>query len=366
MFSLVRNFLRLIAALFGFVVLVILIVVSLFEMDFTVETSGLIQPENLTLVRANKSGIVREILVEEGQQVEEGQLLIRLDDSEEKTRLNQLEKDLDIARISLQRELKGLRALETNLKNDYEIAMANLTLARADHERVVALDRLCLSAYRDLMNLPANPGRVPYEVKMREANVEVAMANVRTARVNLSQVEAKKAETEALKKKMERIEEEVRFTEESLAETEIHAPCEGKVLTPELEQLRGRNVSKGEAVLAIGGLGSWIVKAALGEKDVFKIREGQLAKVSLEAHSEHETFEARVERVSLSPIGGEANPSYLTVIGLEDPKEKEANPLRHGLRAKVRIVIDRGRIVSLLLKKLKRTKGLVEGTNIHL
>lgn len=78
--------------------------------------SGYVTPRRRATVAAKITGQVKELLVEEGMVVEEGQVLARLDDAQATARHEAAQAELDVARAALQEIAANLRLAQANLE----------------------------------------------------------------------------------------------------------------------------------------------------------------------------------------------------------------------------------------------------------
>jgi len=103
--------------------------------------SGQLSAENSVMVKSEDDGMVAEVLFEEGQEVEEGQILFRLRNGEQAARLREAEANLALAREVYNRTHKLLRQdAASQAKRDEAAASlavekARVELARVEFER---------------------------------------------------------------------------------------------------------------------------------------------------------------------------------------------------------------------------------------
>lgn len=103
--------------------------------------SGQLSAENSVMVKSEDDGMVAEVLFEEGQEVEEGQILFRLRNGEQLARLREAEANLALAREVYDRTHKLLRQdAASQAKRDeaaasLAVAKARVQLARVEFER---------------------------------------------------------------------------------------------------------------------------------------------------------------------------------------------------------------------------------------
>ena len=95
-FRFVRSFLLVILVLVGCLLVLACVLSWYFSMDLTVESKGIIEPRHRYRVKAEITGIIQQIHVRQGQQVEKGEPLVTLDDTDWRTQLQQAEKDLEV------------------------------------------------------------------------------------------------------------------------------------------------------------------------------------------------------------------------------------------------------------------------------
>ncbi|MBI4723145.1 MAG: efflux RND transporter periplasmic adaptor subunit [Candidatus Stahlbacteria bacterium] len=313
-FDFVRRFLQIIILIFICFIGIGIGFIFIFKCDVTVDAVGIIQPQDLTIVRAERPGIICEIFVKEGEFVKKGQLLIKLDNSEALYTLRKLEKELSIANLSF-------------------------TIAKSTLERTISLYELSSSVYKNLISIK-----------------EDTTAN------SIYEIAVKHAEELACKKRIEQIQDEIKTVQDNLIKTEIHSPVDGMVLTGELNQLKGKYVGVGEDILVLATTELWVVKAIIPEKHISKIKIGDVAKVMLEAYPEYGTFTGYVEEIPILPLTRDGIPVYSTTIKL---KSVDLNSYKYGLRAKVKIIMKRGRIVSIIIDKLHKARGQVDKSSLH-
>ncbi len=91
------------------------------DLVLTVNATGAIAPAQTAKLSFDTPGIVQEVLVEEGQPVQAGQLLARQDDSGQKLAVSQAEANLNVAQLTLQQVMappsdKDIAVAEANIK----------------------------------------------------------------------------------------------------------------------------------------------------------------------------------------------------------------------------------------------------------
>jgi hemolysin D len=121
------------------VLMVVLIVWAFFaQLDIVAVAQGRLVPQTyVKIVQPAEAGIIREILVEEGDRVEQGQVLVRLDPTVNAVDSAAVERELSLQRLQLRRiesELGGATTLE-RLPDDAAELYAQVEAQRQSHRQ---------------------------------------------------------------------------------------------------------------------------------------------------------------------------------------------------------------------------------------
>ena len=145
--------------------------VELGDVEVVVDETGVVEPETQVIVKSQVAAEVREILVNEGDPVAEGQVIAVLDP----TRVQQ---DVDSRAAQVDSALAGVRKSEVMLTQSGGTSGAGLAKARA------AIDsaRAALSIARE--------GKRPEEITQAEQRVAQATGDLASARAQLAQLQA--------------------------------------------------------------------------------------------------------------------------------------------------------------------------------
>jgi multidrug efflux pump subunit AcrA (membrane-fusion protein) len=280
--------------------------------DESIVAEGRLEPSSYAEMAFNAGGIVGEVLVSEGEQVKEGQVIARLENSEslqaevaraEEAAL-QAQQSFNGAEgqalIDLAAAYEGYRVAQQSM-DDYDIpgefagmtpseavsAMKDkLDEARANYEPYMgykptdkyvrelqkrlddawadynqAVNWMELQADLDAAKAKLDNTRSDYDnlVAGDEANVKaVALAQFEAAQANLTAAKA------------------------ALTDVELRAPFDGTVAG--LDVRVGETVAAGQKVASVADFSDWVVKTTdLTELDVVKVEEGQAVTVTLDA-----------------------------------------------------------------------------------
>lgn len=270
----------------------------------TAAASGKIEPDVQVEVKSRVAGQVVEVLVKEGDTVEAGQLLVRLDPTD-------AERDLAEARVARDR-----------VKAD--LAAANASVAVAE------LERKNSQTSQEVAEKSAEMGLGSTDAARTAAHsTKVAGANITLRRAQLSSTQAQLKAAELA----------VQDAETRLKETQIYAPIAGTVLDVAVEKgtlvsSALTNVSGGSAVMTLADLSNLRIIGAIDEAQIGRVAPGQRVDIRVDAYGDR-VFQGVVDRVS--PLGKEVS-SVVTFDVEIIVKDKDASLLRSGMSADVEIV----------------------------
>ena len=278
--------------------------------------SGTIEPHVQVEVKSRGSGEVIEVMVEEGQTVQAGDLLFRLDPTDAE---------------------RAVREARTTLRRvQAELVQSRASLSAAEVERENA------DANRDTSARGADLGLVA---------AETSRTAVATARGAGATVEMRRGQLAASQAQLEAARLAVDEAQRRLTETRIYAPMSGTALAVAIE--RGSivssaltNVSGGTALVTIADLSDLRVVGAIDEAQIGRVKVGQPVTIRVDAYPDR-TFAGQVARVS--PLGQTVTNvvTFDVEIVVDDPN---ASLLRSGMSADLEI--ETGRSEGALLVPL--------------
>lgn len=228
------------------------------RMDLTarVSASGKIETTRKVDVSASTSGKVIHLPVREGDQVEAGQLLFRIDPTPTKTLVAQFQ--------------AGIRSAKANIV----VAEANREQAKIEYERQKAL---------------------------HERNV-VAEEVVQRAR---SAYDVEIARTNAAKEEIARLEAQLENARHDLTKVNVHADISGVITKLNIHE--GENAfvgtfnNPGTVLMTISDLNHMEAWVEVDETDVISLRVGQEAEILVDAYPDT-VFHGVIDRIGNSPI----------------------------------------------------------------
>ena len=207
--------------------------------EIIVSATGAVKPIDRIEIKSKASGMIEELPVEEGDVIQKGDLIARLDQKDERAEVEQAQANLDIAKA--------------------ELKQAEHTYGRRDQ----LFQRGLISEE---------------ELGVIELNLAIAKGKLIQAKT-------------ALERATER-----------LAEAIVLAPIDGIILQKYVEEGQiitsgVSNVSGGTPIADLADMSSVHIEAGIDEIDIGKIEEGQIALVIAEAYPERR-FRGEIVRIS--------------------------------------------------------------------
>lgn len=279
------------------------------EMGESLLAFGVVKPAaggEITVTSAVQ-GVIREVHISIGSQVEEGDNLFTLDDSSTVLKLEKAKNSLRLAEIQLEELKKGPNPQDVSIaKINVEQASSNLSFVQEKlAERETQVDKL----QAELESLPEDSEEredLIKEIEKAKEQVEATQRDVinadnqyKLAKERLAGVENKISDTD-IKQAEIRVEQaklDLIELEDQLKALEINAPSSGIVI--EIKVGPGDGVSSNTNMLTILDMEKLQVEAYLDEIDVIKVEKGQEVKLIFDAYTLEE-FTGRVNHISLN------------------------------------------------------------------
>ncbi|MCB9661679.1 MAG: efflux RND transporter periplasmic adaptor subunit [Sandaracinaceae bacterium] len=285
--------------------------------------TGNIRPDVQVEIRSRESGEVVEVLVEEGQVVEAGTPLVRLDPFD-------TDRAVDGSRAEQRRTIAQLREARAALAVA-EAEAQQAAISRDVSARGQSLGLVSAESARSTGHQQDVAGR---NVEMRRAQVAAAQAALASSRLSVADAQRRREATTLV------------------------APISGTVLSVTVE--RGSmvssavtNVGGGSAIMTLADLSDLRVIGAIDEAQIGSVAVGQDVEIRVDAYR-NRVFSGRVHRVS--PLG--VNASNVVTFDVEIVvTDREAGQLRSGMSANVEIITNRQEQVLLIPLTAVRSHG---------
>jgi HlyD family secretion protein len=285
------------------------------DLASTVPGSGRIEPRRKVDISADITGRVAHLAVEEGQWVNRGDLLLRIEPHRYQAALDRVQAQLAQARASAEHAETNQLHAERELRRMEEVAATGGFVADAEMERART------------------------QAQGSAAQLRAARSAVAQSRASLSEVS------------------------DDLAKTTITAPMSGRVTRLNIQVgetvVVGTMNNPGSLLLTIADLSEMEAHVVVDETDVPDVRVGDRARVRIDAYP-RQVFPGRVARIANSAFRGGAQESagFRVVIALDAPPEG----LRPELSASAEVVTEvRPGVVSVPILALTVRGGASAG-----
>lgn len=283
----------------------------------SVVATGKIEPRATVEVKSKASGIVKQIFVNYGDFVKQGQVLADLDKEELQARLREAKANLQAAQAT---EESAMASLE---RNKVEAEGPDLPFLKSAMDRARQLHKEGLIA----KNLVEDAEKA-YQMAL---NKQVSAArNLAVSRAEITRAKAQVAQAQAM---LERAEEDLR-------NSTITSPIDGLVLS--------RNVEVGNAVSSIlvmgsqstllftlGDVGDVFVRGKVDQADIGKVYMNQPARIVVESFRDRK-FEGKVYRIS--PYGVEKD--NVTTFEVQVSIHNPGHELKANMSANAEIILE--------------------------
>ena len=246
------------------------------------ELVGSLEADRDVEIRSRVSGRIEELAVDVGDRISKGQLLIQVDDLQQKELVRQAEAAIRVT--VAEKSTQDLRVIA----------------ARREHDRQ--------------QNLATKGVGTAQQLEAAESKLSIAEAESRLAASKVAQ-----AETELEQSRLE------------LAERRIESPLDGQVASRTVQV--GDLAKSDVGLLRIVDLSTVRTAVHVGEIDYRQLREGQPAEVRVDTYPD--PFPGQVVR--LAPVLDPETRTAVVYIAVDNPD----GLLKPGMHARVRVVLDR-------------------------
>ncbi len=230
------------------------------------------------------SGRIVEIRVQEGDWVEKGKVLARLDDEDLRNRLAVAQATLRSAEARLRKLLAGSRPEEIReAEAALEQAKYDMENKQETYERIKALYERKVVPREALDNADT-------AFKVAQASLERAAQNYELVKQG-----ARKEDIEEARAKVDEARASLRLMETQLGYTVLHSPMSGVVLVKSGEV--GEVVNPGTSVLTLADIENVWLKAYIPEPDLGKVKWGQEVIVTTDLHPQKE-YKGKISFIS--------------------------------------------------------------------
>lgn len=311
------------------------------DLALSVVATGAIIPVTTVELKSKAAGLIKSILVEDGQRIRPGQVLVELDKELLRAQLREAEANLAAAAARLEvaaadvssaRTMKKKIELDArNLEDDLRFRKRQVDRFRLmSEEKIISLSELD-KVEREYQDAYLKLEALRSELLVQDSKIDAAGKESARVRAEVTQAEAN----------LDRVRENLRYAT-------ITSPIEGTVLKRHVEV--GDAVSsilqlgsQATLVMTLGDMSQLFVEGRVDESDVGRVFVGQSARVKVDAFRD-KSFPGKVVRIA--PLGIEKD----NVIGFDVRVSivDEEKILRARMSANAEIVIEERKQVLLI------------------
>lgn len=355
------------------------------DIKSTLPTTGALEAYEDVVLSAEASGRVDWAGPGEGDKVQRGQVLVRIDTRESDDQIAQAEASLTAAGARLNEARKGLKLQEVQTSTQIEQARAGLTAAQkrleilqkgARPQELQVAQNVVLQAEANHNNAQKQLGRLDQlfqqgavpenQVDAARAQFEVASAQLASARQQLSLTRegARKEEIEAAQSQVDQASQQLRVARAGdaqvdmrraqvqtaaaavtqaqaalgLARTErekrtVRSPISGVVIDRMVEPGESVMGMAGTPMLRIANIDSVYFKVDVSELDLTRLRPGQSVDVKVDGIPAR-LFKGAVDKIV--PVAKPGSRDFVVHVKIENPSHR----LRPGMFARGEILLE--------------------------
>jgi membrane fusion protein (multidrug efflux system) len=263
---------------------------------------------DIVTVSSRAEGWIVDLVVREGQRVEAGQTLVKIDDRAAKLRVDGLRAQIEGVRVERAR-LRAERKLDQNqadaamrtrtstiMVREKALAalQADLDFARLELDRSRTLFASKVVNERQLQMAQAAVTKFEIQILQLQAEHEQAEGSLGEARVGHDRLGVIDAQIEALTHQVAALAAQMRQQQVDVEDRTIKSPIPAVI--DRTFTLPGEYVAAGQRILMLHNPDEVWVEANIKETQVGKLKLGQTVRVSVDAYP-NDTFVGRVARI---------------------------------------------------------------------
>ena len=235
--------------------------------------NGVVEPaDRETRVAAQVTAVVTDVLVQEGQRVKKGEVLVQLENGVEQAALRSAEADLAAERANFSRVARGVRV------EDKEAVEAEAQASRSRAELSAGI----LARTEQLAKTGAS---TPDELERarRQAATDQATARGTEARLRAAQAGSRSEEVSFQKARVLAAESKVAQAQAQLERLAVRAPLDGEVLQVKVRRGELYSFQGSEPLVVMGDTSKLRVRMDVDERDIARVTVGANAYVTADA-----------------------------------------------------------------------------------
>jgi HlyD family secretion protein len=233
----------------------------------SVPTNGKVEPIEWAVARAERSGPVKEILIQRGQNVAKNAPLVQLDSSEAQANLVSAQARIAQAKAELQVIQRGGRATDlAEISSGLDRARLDLQVAQKDYDQ--------------LQRLQQKQAATRVEVDAAKQRVDAAKLQIQSLEERKTAIAAT-GDRASAQARLDEAQAAATLAEAQIKQSIVRAPVDGNVYQFDLKP--GAYLNAGDAVASIGRLDQVRVNVYVDEPDLGRVAKGMPVVITWDA-----------------------------------------------------------------------------------
>ncbi|HSW14899.1 MAG TPA: efflux RND transporter periplasmic adaptor subunit, partial [Solimonas sp.] len=295
-------------------------------------------PSDRADVRALTAGDVREVLVQEGDLVEAGQVIARISDYEQRALVAAAEAQLAQLNADLALAKKGGKAEEV------QVAESAVETAQSRSSASAAQARRLANAFKTKSVTAQDHDRAQGQAEVDGKALEEARR-----RLDLVRSPAVGERLTAIEAQLRKAQAELSYQKEKLAYTQITAPIAGRVVSGSLRFSRGSFLNRGDQLAVIENAGQRVAEVRIPENAIGEVRLDNAVHARSWAFP-GTSFDGKVLGVAPAAEDGDYGKVVRVRVTLEDPQ----NRLIPGVTGNAKVAGDRHSLLVVFTRAIAR------------
>lgn len=308
------------------------------DLAITVSANGTVQPERSVNVSPKTAGILKQLLVKEGDFVEQGEILAYMDNSNLQGQLVQAQGNLAAAAANLERVITGNREQDTaQIQATLQDAQFALRQASNDLQRNQMLQRSGAISKQDLDKALTTRDRAQAQVTQHQEALDLSQAGARSEDVDQAEAQVTAAEGA------------LQIIQANLNDMIIRAPFSGIVarkfsdpgafVTPTTAGSAVTSASS-SSILALASTNQIVAQVA--EANIAQIRKALTATIQVDAYP-GKPLTGKVTQIATQSVVVQNVTSFEVKTSVSDPQRL----LRSGMN--VNVIFNAGELKNVLV-----------------
>lgn len=264
------------------------LLISILFLPYPYQSGGsfAVLPADRYTLLARVGGEITEVLVREGERVQEGQVVATLSDWDEVHNIALAKAELEESLAKLQDLLISPKPEEVEVaRRQYEQALARIPFSKTDYERKLALVKTNATSVRDFELAESTYAQDQAAVGVTKANYDLVRVGPTQPQIAAARAAVQHANAQAA------------FWQDQLDRTRIRATAAGEVVTPDPQLMMGKYLKDGDPFIQIEDHAVAHVEIQVPEDDIREIHVGSQVRAKAWGY-EHQTWPGKVRLIA--------------------------------------------------------------------